>query len=115
MTQWRHHIAICLIAVLTLTGHSMAVARGMSGHVGMMELCTGTNIVMVPMDANGDPSGPAHICPEFSLMLSEAIAPSVSFSPPEHLRFSPAAWPEKTQTTAHVTIAAVARAPPASF
>ncbi len=77
MNRIRHSIAILLIAVLTLTGHSMAIARGMPAATGMMELCTGTSPVMVPVDANGQPTGPAHICPEFTLMLSEAISAEV--------------------------------------
>lgn len=74
MRAFRSHIALVLIAVLTLTGHSMAVARGMPTASGMMELCTGTGPIMVPVDAEGQRTGPSHICPEFSLSLMDLVA-----------------------------------------
>ena len=59
--------------MLTLTGHSMAIARGASGPAGFMELCTGAGPIMVAIDENGEPTGESHICPEFSLMLQNAL------------------------------------------
>lgn len=73
MTVLRTHIALLLIAVMTLTGHSMAIARGAPGPAGFMELCTGTGPVMVAIDENGEPTGASHICPEFSLMLQDVL------------------------------------------
>ena len=73
MTRLRSHIAFVLIFVLTLTGHSMAIARGASGPAGFMELCTGAGPVMVAIDEHGEPTGESHICPEFSLMLQHAL------------------------------------------
>ncbi len=75
MTRFRAHIVILLVAVLVLTGHSMSVARGMPVAAGLMELCTGTGPEMTPVDAQGNPTGPAHICPEFSLSLLDALGP----------------------------------------
>lgn len=75
MVRLRLHIASLLVAVLVLTGHSMAIARGMPTASGFMELCTGTGPVMMPVDAEGNPTGPSHICPEFSLSLMEALSP----------------------------------------
>jgi hypothetical protein len=75
MIRLRQPIAILLVAVLVLTGHSMAVARGMAMPVDEMELCTGASgPVMMPVDAEGNPTGPPHICPEFSLSLLNAVA-----------------------------------------
>lgn len=74
MTWLRNQIVILLVAVLVLTGHSMAIARGMQTTTGMMELCTGTGPVMVQTDVDGNPTGSSHICPEFSLSLMDAIA-----------------------------------------
>ncbi len=74
MKRIRKHIAVILALVMVLTGHSMAIARGMPAATGFMELCTGTGPVMVPMDAQGNPTGPAHICPDFTLSLMDAVA-----------------------------------------
>lgn len=73
MTILRSYIALLLIAVMTLTGHSMAMARGAPGPSGFMELCTGGGPIMVAVDEHGEPTGASHICPEFSLMLQDAI------------------------------------------
>jgi len=74
MIRLRTYIAILLVSVLGLTSHSMAIARGMPTASGYMELCTGTGPVMMPVDADGNPTGPSHICPEFSLSLMDAVA-----------------------------------------
>ncbi len=75
MIRLRQPIAILLVAVLVLTGHSMAIARGMPMSAGEIELCTGAyGPVMMPVDAEGNPTGPPHICPEFSLSLLNAVA-----------------------------------------
>jgi len=61
----------CLVfaLVLGLTGQSMAFARGQAVATGEMVLCTGGGIVSVPVDAEGNPTGPAHICPDCALSL----------------------------------------------
>lgn len=70
MTQRiRTSLAALLVGVLVLTGHSMAVARGMPGAAGYVEYCIGQSAVMVPVDADGTPTGAPHICPEFSASL----------------------------------------------
>lgn len=85
--NWLHRqIAILLMAVLVLTGHSMAIARGMPTAAGFMELCTGLSPVMMPVDAGGNPTGPAHICPDFSLSLMDAVAPVPALPVPVAMR-----------------------------
>ncbi len=69
MRTIRTYVSGLLMLALVLTGQSMAIARGMSGAVGYSELCIGATPVMVPVDADGAPTGPPHICPEFSLSL----------------------------------------------
>lgn len=86
MIRLRASLAILLVTVLVMTGHSMAIARGMPTASGYMELCTGTGPVMVPMDAEGNPTGPAHICPEFSLSLLDAVAPVPALAVPVESR-----------------------------
>lgn len=71
----------CLLALLLgLTAQSMALARGASGAVDEIILCTGTGPIMVAVDEHGEPTGAAHICPEFTLSLFVALQ---SDPPPE--------------------------------
>jgi hypothetical protein len=74
MSRFSQSIAILLVSVLVLTGHSMAIARGTPMSAEQMELCTGSGPVMVLVDAEGKPTGASHICPKFSLSLLNAVA-----------------------------------------
>jgi len=69
MSLRRHNIASLLLAILiALTSVTMAVARGqMRDATGTMVLCTGAGAVTVQVDANGEPVGPAHICPDCAI------------------------------------------------
>ena len=69
MAKLRAYLSGVLVLVLVLTGHSMAIARGMPGASGYAEYCISETAVMVPVDSEGNPTGPAHICPDFSLSL----------------------------------------------
>lgn len=74
MSRFSQSIAILLVCVLVLTGHSMAIARGTPMSTEQIELCTGSGPVMVLVDAEGKPTGASHICPKFSLSLLNAVA-----------------------------------------
>lgn len=112
MTLLRRHITYLLIVVLTLTGHSMAIARGAAPSVGHMELCAGNTTVMVAVDANGQPTGESHICPEFSLMLSEGLTPEPGVVMPMVSRWIFVAVSEKDQSAPQTWAATKARGPP---
>ena len=75
--------AIALAFLLVFTAQSMAVARGMAGPAGVVVLCTGTGPVTILTDADGQPAGPAHICPDctLSLILSVAQDPVSAVAP----------------------------------
>ena len=60
--------------VLGCTGQSMAMGGGMTGPGGLAEDCIGESAVMVPVDAEGKPTGPAHFCPEVSFTLRNWVA-----------------------------------------
>ncbi|WP_233421984.1 hypothetical protein [Ruegeria profundi] len=64
-------MAISLLVILT--GQGVAASRGMDGPVGQMVLCTSTGPVVVYMDASGQPTRPAHFCPDYALALLGAI------------------------------------------
>lgn len=112
MTWMHRQIAILLMAVLVLTGHSMAIARGMQGSVGLMELCIGDSAVMVAVDAEGNPTGHSHICPEFSLSLMDAVATVPALAAPVETRG------QRIESTHEVSLGVIravrtsARAPP---
>lgn len=67
-------LALCLAALMALTGQAAAVARGMPGAAGYAELCTGTGPAMVAVDSHGQPVGNAHLCPDNAFLLLQAIA-----------------------------------------
>lgn len=61
----RHSLtAIGLCLVLALTSLTFGGARGAARPIGQIVLCTGTGPVSVPVDANGQPTGPSHLCPD---------------------------------------------------
>jgi hypothetical protein len=75
----RTYTAIVLSVMLALTGQSMAQARTMPGPAGEIVLCTGQGPVSIQVDAEGNPTGPAHICPDCvaAMMLGLVPAPTL--------------------------------------
>jgi hypothetical protein len=63
---------LILALVLALTSVTMAQARGQAMAVGQIVICSGGGIVSVPVDAEGRPTGPAHLCPDCALGLFAA-------------------------------------------
>ncbi len=113
MIPARPLVALCLSLMLVLTSGAMAVARGQATASGSVVLCTGSGPVAVQVDAEGQPVGPVHICPDCALSLLDAEitgpdSPSVdltvtSLDRPAH----------KAETAQAHTPDAQARAPPA--
>lgn len=69
MTVLRH-ITLCLaILTLVVTAQAFALARGAAPVAGQMVLCIGTGSVTVNIDADGQPVGTPHICPDAALTL----------------------------------------------
>ncbi|WP_299351863.1 hypothetical protein [uncultured Shimia sp.] len=112
MIRLRKQIAILLVAVLVLTGHSMAIARGMPTASGVMELCTGSGPVMIAVDAEGNPTGHTHICPEFSLSLMDAVAPVPALAVPVETRGQKITSVHDVSLGVIRAVEASARAPP---
>ncbi len=113
MNPVRPLIAVCLSLMLVLTSGAMAVARGQATAAGSVVLCTGAGPVAIQVDAQGQPTGPVHICPDCALSLLDAAAtgpdsPSVDLAATPLDRPAPSA--ETPQTHAPN---AQARAPPA--
>jgi len=63
--------AITLLALCVMVGSvSMAVARNQPRPVGDVVLCTGYGMVVVGVDAQGQPTGPMMPCPECVIAFS---------------------------------------------
>ncbi len=74
----RTYLALCLAILLTLTSQTMATARGAPTPVGQAILCTGLGPVTILVDADGQPTGQTHICPDCAFsILDSAIPPSI--------------------------------------
>jgi len=74
MTRLRSSVSALLLAfILVFTGQSMALARFMSSPSGEMVLCTGTGPLAIQVDDEGNPVGPAHICPDCALSFFAAV------------------------------------------
>ncbi len=87
-SNMRKYLAITLSVMLVFTSHSMAVARGMPGPDGQMVICTGQGPVMISVDAQGNPVGPSHICPDAALSLLQAalVTPDMMACAPQSYR-----------------------------
>jgi hypothetical protein len=73
----------------------MAVARGQTAASGSIVLCAGAGLVSVPVDADGQPTGPAHICPDCALGLFAATIPP-AVTPAAPLAVSAPSFPVRT-------------------
>lgn len=73
MTRIRQTLLGVMVALVAFTAQSAAVARAMPGPDGQMVICTGAGPVMVYTDANGEPVGAPHICPDYALSLIVAL------------------------------------------
>ncbi len=93
-----HAISFSLALLIAVTSQQMAMARGMARDAsGQVILCTGQGVVTVTLDAQGEPMGPVHICPDCALTLMDfADAPIAVGSAAIHI-----------QTLAHTPVAAL--------
>ncbi len=55
---------LVLALLMALTSVTMAVARGQDRMGTTVEICAGFGAVFISLDANGQPVGPSHICPD---------------------------------------------------
>lgn len=79
---FRIHAAIALTVLLILTGQGLAMARGSTGPVGQVVLCAGSGPVVVFLDEDGNPTGPPHFCPDFTLhLIGDATLPEEAALP----------------------------------
>lgn len=94
-------VVFLLVGALALTSQELARARGEGLVSGTMVLCIGGTMAVVPMGPDGQPVGPAHVCPDG--VLAVAGPPPAVTAPmrAEVLRaFVPAPPPEQPEARA---------------
>ncbi|MGS4947166.1 hypothetical protein ACVDG3_16945 [Meridianimarinicoccus sp. RP-17] len=70
-------LSVLLALVIALTAIHAGAMRGQAKAAGSIVLCTGTGPVSVAVDADGQPVGPVHVCPDCVMSLLAAVdAPS---------------------------------------
>jgi hypothetical protein len=95
--------AIFLSLALALASVTMATARAQSASVaGEITICSGYGVVSVAVDADGNPVGPVHPCPDCLAGLHLAMlptAPATALPPQRSVRLAqPRAGAQHTQT-----------------
>lgn len=72
-----------LIALLLVTSHSLAMARADTARIaGQIVICMGHGVVMVHVDAKGEPVGPPRFCPDGVLALFDVASAAPVLSAP---------------------------------
>jgi len=108
----RTHLALSLSLLLVLTSQTMATARGSPTPVGQAILCTGSGPVAILVDAEGQPTGQTHICPDCAFSILDSVIPP-SIAP---IRLSQSAISRtieiESETLPSAPAAFAARAPP---
>lgn len=104
--------AIALAVLLALTSQTMATARGAPAPVGQAVLCTGMGPVTVLVDAQGQPTGKVHICPDCAFgPLYGVLTLRLDLTLPDHASAGqPTDFTKQKQPLAPAAFAA--RAPP---
>ena len=75
MTRFSRLLAVLLAVLVAATSQQMALARGVATNAaGEVILCTGQGVVTVTVDAQGNPIGPVHICPDCALSFMDHLA-----------------------------------------
>ncbi len=104
---------LTLALLIAVTSQQMAMARGMTKDAaGQVILCTGQGPTVVTLDAQGNPTGPLHICPDCALTFADCV-PSVSTLAMQvvHIETLPQT-PARTLQNTVIPTASHARGPP---
>lgn len=91
----------------------MAMARHHGGAVGTVELCTGTGMITLRLDADGNPAGPEMPCPDCMPALGVSIpAQAAGLAAPLRLLALVPAWRDRGASHPALAFHRHARAPP---
>jgi hypothetical protein len=112
VSKIRNLLSIFLACALALSSVTMAVARTHAQGVQDVVICSGYGMVTITLDAEGNPVGPVHMCPDcvpaVGALLPETGAP-LTFSSASAPLALPAAAPEPARLA---VLSFRARAPP---
>ena len=111
---FRRYLALILALAVILTGHEAAVARGANPVANIIEICTGTTIKMMAVDAEGQPVETRHICPDVVASLFVAEGGAYVAPEPESLWVTMPRVAEVTIRSRQATLDPQARGPPLS-
>ncbi len=75
MTFARSLLSLLLALMMGLTSLSYAAARGQAPAADLVEICAGFGTQMIALDADGNPTDGAHICPDAVGAVAFADAP----------------------------------------
>jgi hypothetical protein len=81
MMRFRPFLTFALVVMMLATSITMAVARGQVRVGEQIVICSGYGLATIEVDAEGNPIGPVHICPECTLhflAFLDAVPPSVA-------------------------------------
>ena len=108
----RHLTSLLLSFVLVLTSHSAAMARGSSTAVDQMVICSGTTVITVYVDRDGQPTEAPHLCPDCALHLLAAALPPVAVINRAFVEVRAYPWQPRVRDGGSEVSLASARAPP---
>lgn len=112
MTLTRPFLGLTLALLVALTSQHAALARGQSAATGELVICTGTGLITVHLDAEGNPTVPAHFCPDCTKALATALIPAQAGWRPAAAWTAAAPLPEPAVVAVTATERPLARGPP---
>ena len=108
----RSVLVLLLALLLGLTSQSLATARGQTRAGEAVVICSGDSFVTIELDAQGNPVGPAHLCPDMVLAFFAAMDLPPVVLPGREGRTERAPLPPGRAAASQAAPAAKARAPP---
>lgn len=111
--RMRFLASLILALTVALSSVTMAQARHHARAADMVQLCTGVGMIVVAVDAQGNPTGPMLPCPDCTPALA-ALAGADGPSPGLARRLIPLAFatPDSLAPVRQVALHKRARAPP---
>lgn len=82
----RRPLSLILVLALGLASVTMAVARANAAGATQIILCSGYGVATVTLDADGNPTGPLHPCPDClagfgpALLATPFVVPDPAFA-----------------------------------
>jgi hypothetical protein len=106
-------LTLTLALLIAVTSQQMAMARAVTKDAqGQVILCTGQGPLTVTLDAQGNPIGPVHICPDCALtLMAYNDVPIAVKTPVVHIQ-TIAQTPVSTRQIGVIPIPTKARDPP---